>query len=64
MEGSALSGESGSLSKEGTKAFDDPYGEMLLATYKGMSLDENTSIKTIMLAAPIGLIAVFYMFVS
>jgi hypothetical protein len=37
---------------------------MLLATYKGMKLDENTSLKTIIIVAPVGLIAVFYMFIS
>ena len=64
MEGSALSGESGSLSKDKTVSFDDPYGDMLLAAYKGMNLDESSSLKTIILVAPVGLIAVFYMFVS
>ena len=64
MEGSALATEDGSLSKESSKAFDDPYGEMLLATYKGLNLDESSSLKTIVLVAPVGLIAVFYMFVS
>jgi len=64
MEGSALSGESGSLSKEKSVAFDDPYGDMLLSIYKGYSLDESASLKTIVILAPIGLIAAFYMFVS
>ena len=64
MEGSSLSGESGSLSKDKLVSFDDPYGDALLAMYKGMNLDESSTLKTLILAGPIGLIAVFYMFVS
>jgi len=64
MEGSAFSSETGSLGGDKLVSFNDPYGEMLLATYKGLNLDESSSLKTIILIAPIGLIAVFYMFVS
>ena len=45
-------------------AFDDPYGEMLLSYYKTLHLDESSSLKTIILAAPFGVIALFYLFVS
>jgi hypothetical protein len=44
MEGSSLSGESGSLSKEKTTSFDDPYGDALLKMYTGMGLDQSTTL--------------------
>jgi len=36
----------------------------LLSYYKGLSLDESSSLKSIIVLAPMGLIAVFYLFVS
>ena len=35
-----------------------------MSYYKGLALDESSSLKTIILVAPVGLIAVFYLFVS
>ena len=61
---SAFSGEFGSMNKDKASSFDDPIGDWILATYKGLNLDESSTLKTIILIAPLGLIAAFYMFVS
>lgn len=45
-------------------SFNDPYGDKLLAMYKGLNLDESSSLKTMILVGPVGVLALFYLFVS
>jgi predicted Na+-dependent transporter len=63
MEGST-SDTSGFFSA-GKKAehYTDPYAESLLGYYKALNMEES-AMKAMLLIAPVGLIAVFYVFVS
>jgi hypothetical protein len=64
MEGSSLAGESGSLSNDKASPFNDPYGDALLAAYRGMNLHNNSSIMGLVYLAPIVIIGAFYFCVS
>ena len=46
------------------EVYPDPVAETLLNYYKGLSLDKNDTLRTGLLLAPLGLIALFYLLIS
>ena len=59
LEGTSLT--KGSLNNI---AYKDPVAEMLMGYYKGLYLDEAETTRYIVLASPLSLILIFYIFVS
>ena len=59
-----LEGESLTKGKLSNIAYKDPIADMLLGYYRALYLDEAEKTRFILLASPLSLIVVFYIFVS
>ena len=60
FEGASLSRNS----KSSNSAYQDPVADMLLGYYKAFYLDEAEKTRYILLASPLSLIVIFYVFIS
>lgn len=59
-----LEGESLTRGSVNNIVYKDPIADMLLGYYKGMNLQEGETTRYILLASPLSLILVFYIFIS
>jgi len=59
-----LEGDSLTTSKTGTIAYPDPIADTMLYFYKKFYLEDSEMTRFVILAAPVGAILFFYMFVS
>lgn len=59
-----LEGESLTRGSSNKQAYNDPIADLLLGYYKGMYLDEAETTRYLLLASPLSLILVFYIFIS